>query len=137
MPALEQLAYISRSEVEMESLQAVAELLAASQRNNWRDQITGALAYSDGRFFQVVEGRSDAIDRLMRRVQADPRHSDISVVLRRPLESRVFPDWAMAVPRVSPDAAPLMAEILELAEDNPLGAITTLKRLTDVDAIHS
>ncbi|MFC0633654.1 BLUF domain-containing protein [Brevundimonas balnearis] len=137
MPALEQLAYISRSEVEMESLQAVAELLAASQRNNWRDQITGALAYSDGRFFQVVEGRSDAIDRLMRRVQADPRHSDISVVLRRPLESRVFPDWAMAVPRVSPDAAPLMAEILELAEDNPLGAITTLKHLTDVDAIHS
>lgn len=137
MPALQQLAYTSRSAVEMDSLQAVAELLAASQRNNWRDEITGALAYSDGRFFQVVEGRRDAIARLMRRVEADPRHADISVVLERPLEQRVFPDWAMAVPRVSPEAAPMMAEVLDLADTNPLGAISKLKRLTEIDAIHS
>jgi hypothetical protein len=137
MPALEQIAYVSRARVEMDSLQAVAELLAASQRNNWRDEITGALAYSDGRFFQVVEGRTDAVDRLMRRVEADPRHGGLTVVLRREIAERAFPDWAMAVPRVSPETAPLMAETVALAEDDPLAALATLRRLTEIDAIHS
>ncbi|MCZ8193439.1 BLUF domain-containing protein [Brevundimonas sp.] len=137
MPALEQIAYVSRARVEMDSLLAVAELLAASQRNNWRDEITGALAYSDGRFFQVVEGRAEAVERLMRRVEADPRHAGVKVVLRRPIEERAFPDWAMAVPRVSPETAPLMAETLTLADAQPDAAIATLRRLTEIDAIHS
>ncbi|MFN5480655.1 MAG: BLUF domain-containing protein [Brevundimonas sp.] len=137
MPALEQIAYVSRARVEMSSLQAVAELLAASQRNNWRDEITGALAYSDGRFFQVVEGRTDAVDRLMRRVEADPRHAGLTVVLRRPIDARAFSDWAMAVPRLSPETAPLMAETLTLADAQPDAAIATLRRLTEIDAIHS
>ncbi|MFN9249787.1 MAG: BLUF domain-containing protein [Brevundimonas sp.] len=137
MPALEQIAYVSRARVEMSSLQAVAELLAASQRNNWRDEITGALAYSDGRFFPVVEGRTDAVDRLMRRVEADPRHAGLTVVLRRPIDARAFSDWAMAVPRLSPETAPLMAETLTLADAQPDAAIATLRRLTEIDAIHS
>jgi hypothetical protein len=85
----------------------------------------------------VVEGRSDAIDRLMRRVEADPRHAGLKVVLRRPIDERAFPDWAMAVPRVSPETAPLMAETVSLADTDPLAAIATLRRLTEIDAIHS
>lgn len=137
MPSLEQLAYVSRACVPMDSLQHIAEILAASQRNNWRDRITGALAFSDGRFFQLVEGEPQALDRLMRRVGADARHQDIQVVLRRPVQARVFGDWAMAVPRVSPKTAPLMRDVVRTGQTDPEAAIGVLRRLTEIDAIHS
>lgn len=134
---LEQLAYVSTSTTRMDSLTNIAELLATSQRNNWRDRITGSLVYSDGRFFQVVEGEPTAIDRLMRRVATDTRHKDIRIVLRKPLEARVFPDWSMAIPRVSPEMAPMMREAVEDCVAQPEHAIDTLHRLTTIDAIHT
>lgn len=53
---IERIAYYSRSQVSMDSLLLIADILAVSQRNNRRDNITGALLYNEGVFFQVVEG---------------------------------------------------------------------------------
>ena len=137
MPQFEQLVYVSRATVPMDALQNIAEILGVSQRNNWRDGVTGALAFSDGRFLQVVEGRTGAIDGLFRRISADPRHDEVEVVLRRSVDERFFPDWSMAVPRISPENEPLMREAVGEARRDPDQALRTLKRLTELDAIHS
>ncbi len=137
MSELEQLAYRSRALLPMDGLLNIADILASCQRNNWRDGITGALAYSDGLFFQVVEGQPDAVARLMRRVSMDPRHDGVEVVLRRPLQDRMFGDWSMAMPRISPVTAPLMRRAVEASAVDPDLAVTTLLDLTAIDALHS
>lgn len=137
MTQFEQVIYVSRATVPMDSLQNISEILGISQRNNWRDGVTGALAFSDGRFLQVVEGRVGAIEGLLRRISADPRHNDVAVVQRRTVDARFFPDWSMAVPRISPENAPVMRRAIDQAATDPDGAMRTLKHLTEIDAIHS
>jgi hypothetical protein len=137
MSEFEQLAYLSRATVPMDALQNIAEILAVSQRNNWRDGVTGALAFSDGRFLQVVEGRPESIERLLKRVSDDPRHVEIEVVMRRRVADRDFTDWSMAMPRISPETAPMMKDAVEKAAEDPAAAVLMLRRLTEIDAIHS
>jgi len=137
MSQLEQLAYVSRATVPMDALVHIAEILAASQRNNWRDGITGALAYADGEFLQVVEGSPEAVKRLLARVSADARHADLEIVSRETAAQRQFPDWSMAMPRLSPESEPLMREAVRAARSDPRKAVADLRRLTEIDALHT
>ena len=93
--ALERIVYCSRARIDTTSLQAIAEILGVSQRNNAREGLTGALAVNDGWFLQVVEGPGPAIDRLLRRLAADPRHAELEVLSRRSVSGRLFADWSM------------------------------------------
>jgi hypothetical protein len=43
----------------------------------------------------------------------------------------------MAVPRVTPEAEPLMRDAVETATRDPATAIELLRRLAEVDAIHT
>ncbi len=127
--SLERLAYRSRATVSMDSLLVIADILAVSQRNNRRDGITGALTYSDGVFFQVVEGYPEDLDRLLRRLAEDPRHSEITIVHRVPVAGRLFGEWSMTAPRISPDGAAAMKRAVEASETTPSVAIETLRRM--------
>ncbi len=134
MSGLRQIAYISHATRPMDHLRNIAEILGESQTNNWRDGVTGALVFADGRFLQVIEGRPETVERLLTRVSADPRHTGVEVVLRRPVESRGFADWSMVVPRITPEAEPLMRQAVDLAVPDPVRAIDVLRRLAEMDA---
>lgn len=112
MPALERLLYASTATGRTDSLLNVATILAESQRNNARDGLTGALAAHEGRFIQVIEGSGDAIDRLLRRLTTDPRHKDIVVFGRGPVEQRLFGDWVMANARITPALQTLLDDMM-------------------------
>lgn len=87
-----QLVYIS-SAVEAKG---TAAILAASRRNNGRDQITGLL-YADGvRFLQALEGPEEMVETAFARIKADPRHRAIVILSRRHIEAREFGPWEMA-----------------------------------------
>lgn len=79
----------------------VADILDISRRNNGRDGITGMLLLVDGAFFQVVEGEQEAVERLLKRVEADPRHSGMLRVLGESRPDRCFADWSMGFEKVS------------------------------------
>lgn len=70
-------------------------ILQASQRNNQRDDITGLLTYSEAVFVQFLEGPSESINRLMNRLQGDPRHRDIIILSEGSDHVRIFPGWDM------------------------------------------
>lgn len=114
---IDRLVYRSEATRPTDSLLALAELLGEAQHNNARDGLTGALAVHEGRFLQVVEGPSGMVDRLERRLARDPRHRDIVVLGRHPIETRAFADWSMASARITPALAPELTALM--AEETP------------------
>ena len=130
MPSqLERLVYCSRAQISMESLLVITDILAVSQRNNRRDGVTGALAYADGRFMQVLEGSQGALDRLLTRVQADRRHADVHVAYRASVEGRLFAEWTMIAPRIAPTWEPALMEAMDHCHERPATAIEIIRRI--------
>ena len=80
----------------------VARILMQSRRHNPRAGLVGALYYSDGLFFQCLEGTVEAVEGLYARLHNDPRHKDLSVLQRQAITQPSFSTWAMKyVPNAS------------------------------------
>ena len=99
MSDLYRLVYVSKNlleggEAEIES--AVMQILEASQRNNSKVDVTGALMFNTGAFAQVLEGPRQAVEETFERIQCDVRHGDVTVLQCGPSESRSFANWSMA-----------------------------------------
>ena len=86
-------------------------ILSVSQRWNVAHHLTGALAYGEGQFVQVLEGPREALLATMAKIQADPRHHSIDLIGPTITPTRNFPDWSMARLSVEPglghDLSPL------------------------------
>jgi hypothetical protein len=89
-----QLTYASRTAKTLipEDLKAI---LAASQRNNARVGVTGALCLTNGIFLQQLEGDRTAVNLLYHRILADPRHRDPAILDFAEIPSRRFTQWSM------------------------------------------
>ncbi|MDQ6655101.1 MAG: BLUF domain-containing protein [Verrucomicrobiota bacterium] len=72
------------------------ELLATSRRNNEASGLTGMLLYKDRRFLQVLEGNEEAVRATYARIERDPRHREIVLLLSEEEQEREFADWSMA-----------------------------------------
>ncbi len=124
---LERVLYTSRARGNSDSLLMQVDILATSQRNNARDDLTGALLIHDGRFLQVLEGAAQALDRLMTRLAGDPRHDDVVVIERKPIPARVFSGWTIASVRVTP----ALEETLRATVDGAGAPQQTVERMQD------
>lgn len=90
------LVYISRETAPM-SRDGLLALLAQSRPKNQRRGITGLLVHKAGHFLQVLEGPKDALESIMETIAADPRHQDVSILLRDSITERRFGNWSMAL----------------------------------------
>lgn len=70
------------------STQSLAEILGASDRNNRRDHLTGCVLFHEGRIVQAIEGGRVDIDRLIRRLLVDPRHTGMRIIVDTPIGER-------------------------------------------------
>ncbi|MBB3872841.1 BLUF domain-containing protein [Brevundimonas mediterranea] len=89
------------------------DIIGASDRNNRRDHVTGVLMRHDGRFFQAIEGARVDLDRLLGRLRADRRHTNIRILADLVIDQRLFPGWAMAQMDASPGLERLLSEGLD------------------------
>jgi hypothetical protein len=91
---LVRLLYASRAvpTVDQEELQ---NILRQSKRANPQLGITGLLCFSDGIFLQVLEGGRSAVNRLYGRIAADPRHTQVELLLYQEVSARRFAGWSM------------------------------------------
>lgn len=110
--SLEQLVYISRSNIPLSSPLDVADILDVSSRNNTEFRITGALTYCDDRFIQLLEGPPDALDWLVERLSYDPRHREFDLLGRIAIRERAFPEWSMIFPTLTPVSQTMMAKLI-------------------------
>ncbi|HWQ85441.1 BLUF domain-containing protein [Brevundimonas sp.] len=69
---------------------SVAQILGHAERNNRRDHITSCVMFHQGHILQVIEGGRNDIDRLMRRLLTDPRHSGLRILVDTPITARTL-----------------------------------------------
>lgn len=72
------------------SVQSLAQILGAAERNNRRDEIGAVLMFHGDEILQVAEGARADLDRLLRRLAADKRHADLRVIDDRPVMQRRY-----------------------------------------------
>ncbi len=89
-----QLAYASSAPRPLSSDELVG-ILRVSRRNNVAAGVTGALLHSEGNFMQILEGPEAAVAETFHRIEGDPRHRGVLILLRQAVEERQFPDWSM------------------------------------------
>lgn len=75
----------------------IKDILGASQRNNARAGITGALCLNNGIFLQQLEGDRAAVNALYHRLLKDPRHRDTAVLDFSEIPCRRFAGWSMGL----------------------------------------
>lgn len=102
MPSMIHIIYASVETQGFSSAQ-LTELLEKARVENERRHLTGMLLYSDGNFFQVLEGEPDAVDEMYKKLQLDKRHDQLTVIVREPIAKRYFADWSMGFSSVTPE----------------------------------
>jgi AcrR family transcriptional regulator len=80
----------------------LAQILAVGREKNTRLGITGMLAHRDDNCIGIIEGDDDVVRERFEQVQADPRHTNVRVLLDEPVQQRSFPDWSMAFQSLDP-----------------------------------
>jgi hypothetical protein len=73
----------------------LATLLMNSRSNNRRLGLSGFLMHKQGRFVQVLEGPDEVVRSRYEVIAADPRHTDVSVLLSESIDERRFAEWSM------------------------------------------
>lgn len=89
-----QLAYVSVASAPFSAVSLRTLLTSARTRNSARG-VTGVLLYQSGSFMQVLEGEPAIVEGIFAKIQRDPRHRDVLVLLRGDIETRNFGDWSM------------------------------------------
>jgi hypothetical protein len=110
------LVYVS-SAVDLFSDKQLVDLLEKSRQNNRALDITGILLYKDGNFMQFLEGPKEAVLALAAKINHDPRHRGLIVLLQKEQPHREFEQWAMAFKTLSAETSfevPGYSEFLDL-----------------------
>lgn len=97
--------YVSRETAPFDD-DRLAALLTQSRRSNHAHDLTGMLLHRRGRFFQVLEGSPDAVDTLIGKIRADPRHEEVRILLREDVDARRFDEWTMGYEPIADDKTP-------------------------------
>jgi hypothetical protein len=79
----------------------LAELLRKARENNDRCGLTGMLLYTEGTFFQVLEGAPEVVEALLGRIELDRRHHQLTRIITEPIAKRSFESWTMGFQAVS------------------------------------
>lgn len=82
------------------------EIAMVSARNNAADQLTGVLLHTPDTFLQVLEGEEQVLLATLARIDKDPRHTDLRVLLDQVIAERAFGEWAMGGYEIATEALP-------------------------------
>ncbi len=85
-------ASVPRADLKLQDLKAI---LATSIENNTRDQLTGALFFSEDYFLQILEGARVPLSDTFSRILKDDRHAQVCLMEFVPCSERQFSSWAM------------------------------------------
>jgi hypothetical protein len=99
IPPLIALAYVSSATHDLSEAE-LERLLDSARRYNEQAQITGALLYHDGSFFQYLEGPAAEVDAAYARITASSQHRGLIRLMRRAIDRRQFDGWLMGFARV-------------------------------------
>jgi hypothetical protein len=111
---IRQVVYSSGATHPMSSVE-LAEILQIARYKNEAKDITGMLLYRSGHFLQVLEGPEKELRMLLEKLERDPRHRDLRILLDGIVPARAFGAWSMAFEDVSgfkPEQLPAYSQFL-------------------------
>ena len=101
--SLTQLIYVSQRSEGL-SDEMLEEIIAESAERNREKDVSGVLLMSGTHILQLLEGDSTVIEPLYERISADPRHTNVTCLLRKQVGQRLFPEWSMRIFKPREDA---------------------------------
>ena len=127
-PMLCTFVYCSRAAESVDDAE-VGRIVEAAQRSNRARGITGVLVFGNGVFFQLIEGPSAQIQKLMVTLHNDPRHHDVvSLDWSEERRERLYPNWEME--RVTADdIRAVLDDALESCKDE--NSVASLRRILE------
>lgn len=134
---LVRLLYASRTVAAPE--QTVAQILAAGRDKNLRRGVTGVLVCGGPVFLHVLEGNRRALSDLYGRIQRDPRHTEVELLLLQDIAERRFGAWALGVVNVAQVNTSTLLKYSEVPELDPYSVpgATSLALMEDLAATAS
>lgn len=78
-------------------------LLSQSRKNNIKLGVTGILLYANRTFIQLLEGDKDTVLSLYQEIRNDSRHRNITTLMQKEVEKRMYADWAMSYKGIEPE----------------------------------
>jgi hypothetical protein len=91
-------------------------ILAAAEKNNLKNNITGMLLYFNGRLLQVIEGEDATVRATFKRIHVDPRHHNVVALMDQQVPARDFSCFSMGFRKINasdvhdaPQYQPLLA----------------------------
>ncbi len=93
---MQQLCYVSQSKSKKADLVSdLTNILSEARNFNTLNQINGVLYFADGYFFQCLEGDSEKLKMLLKKLYKDPRHENIRLFEIKDIEVQKFSEWSM------------------------------------------
>lgn len=111
--------YVSSAVRKFKSSELI-QLLHQCRDNNERLQVTGMLLYKDGNFMQLLEGTPVNVRKVLRAINADPRHEGMVTLAEEDTEYRLFKHWPMAFCNLNTIAADVVPGYSEFANQSLL-----------------
>ena len=100
MPDLMHCIYASAATRHFETAE-LTELLQVARTHNEAAGLTGMLLYSEGAFFQVLEGVPEAVESLYAKIERDKRHEQVTKIVTEAIPNRSFANWSMGFSQMS------------------------------------
>lgn len=79
---------------------AINKIKLRAEPNNHRRNITGALLFTERYFLQYLEGEAAVVDALYASIGRDSRHTNVRLLMRKPIQQRDFARWSLGVKKL-------------------------------------
>jgi hypothetical protein len=109
---IHQLFYVSSIKSNSKNESLVDEIVRKALTNNPRDDITGILLLKGGVFLQLLEGPVEKVQSLFKKIERDPRHSNVIRLFEVCENERIFPLWSMGFKELTDLDFKMVNEIL-------------------------
>jgi hypothetical protein len=107
---------VARPELDPDTLARVVREAAPWNRSSG---VGGAVMLHDGRLLQALEGPEEAVQGCFRRLSADTRHEQVTLLSLAPAEPRRFEPGVMRLAQVHPGFARPVGEVVAQLLDRP------------------
>ena len=118
--SLNQLIYISQATRKLTS-DELNEIHQIAVKNNQKIDVTGSLFYNGGWFLQILEGPSNVLDTLYKKIEKDTRHKNSRTLYNEPASFRLFARWSMNMTNLDnrqADKYDQLVAVIEAAKSN-------------------
>lgn len=68
----------------------IDDLLRFTEEKNNRNNLSGIFLFSEGNFFQILEGEKEHVQALFKKIESDPRHTDLIIIFQKELAEAKF-----------------------------------------------